>query len=413
MGDMKPLEDEPRSMIRVAVILATDEKGLQRVFGIPAVRRLILLTGQLGLEAVHLVGRVSSLWAVISDLISPNAVHQLEDPALLGGVVQKLNVSDGAGVLVLRANHVVDRVSLTRLMEMGERPGLYLLGANKKSGVDGIYIASLTDLASLLPALWLRDISKLDILDRAQHVEGVSGLPSVIDRKEDLVRISEAKLVTALAFQTKERDGFLARHLSRRISRSFSKRLAHTAVAPNQITLVGVTIGMVGAFFLSRPGYWPQLMGSVLFLCFAVIDGVDGEVSRLRLQESQFGYYLDMITDNIVNVAIFAGIAFGLYHETADGIYLKVLLFLFGGFGLCAISVYYNISRRSQDELRRSPKITRFMALLTNSDFAYLIVALALIHRLQWFLFAVAVGTYLFAATLWAASLYKKRAARL
>jgi phosphatidylglycerophosphate synthase len=243
-------------------------------------------------------------------------------------------------------------------------------------------------------------------------VEGVSGLPSVIDRREDLIRISEAKLVTALAFQTKERDGFLARHLSRRISPFISKRLAHTRVKPNQITLVGVAIGLVGAFFLSRPGYWPQLMGSLLFLCFAVIDGVDGEVSRLRLQESQFGYYLDMITDNIVNVAIFAGIAFGLYRDTADGIYLKALLFLFGGFGLCAISVYYNVSKRSQDELRQSPKIARFMVLLTNSDFAYLIVALALIHRLQWFLFSTAVGTYLFAATLWAVSLYGKRAAR-
>jgi phosphatidylglycerophosphate synthase len=399
-------------MIRTAVILATDEKGLQQVFGIPAVRRLIVLTRQVGLEAVHIVGHVSSLLPVISDLISAKAVHQVEDPALLDRVVQKLNVSDGEGVLVLRANHVVDRFSLTRLIEMGEKPGLYLLGANRESGVDGIYIASPTDLTSLLRALWLCDTSKLEILDRAQHVEGVSGLPSVIDRREDLIRISEAKLVTALAFQTKERDGFLARHLSRRISPFISKRLAHTRVKPNQITLVGVAIGLVGAFFLSRPGYWPQLMGSLLFLCFAVIDGVDGEVSRLRLQESQFGYYLDMITDNIVNVAIFAGIAFGLYRDTADGIYLKALLFLFGGFGLCAISVYYNVSKRSQDELRQSPKIARFMVLLTNSDFAYLIVALALIHRLQWFLFSTAVGTYLFAATLWAVSLYGKRAAR-
>jgi phosphatidylglycerophosphate synthase len=297
-------------------------------------------------------------------------------------------------------------------MEMGEKPGLYLLGVNSNSGVDGIYIASPSDLASLLRVLWLRDASKLEILEKAQHVEGVSGPPCVIERKEDLTRISEANLVAALASQTQARDGFLARHLDRRVSRSISKRLAHTGVRPNQITLVGVTIGMVGALFLSRPGYWPQLIGSLLFLFFAVIDGIDGEVSRLTLQETQFGYYLDMITDNIVNVAIFVGIAFGLYQETMNGIYLKVLGVLIGGFGLCAISVYYNILKRSQKELRQSPKIARVMTLLTNSDFAYLIVLLALIHRLQWFLFSTAVGTYLFAFTLWAIRLYEKRSAR-
>jgi hypothetical protein len=49
------------------------------------------------------------------------------------------------------------------------------------------------------------------------------------------------------------------------------------------------------------------------------------------------------------------------------------------------------------------------MALLTNSDFAYLVVASALIHRLNWFLIGTTVGTYLFAVTLWAMRLYEKR----
>ena len=399
-------------MIRAAVILATDEKGLEQVFGIPAVRRLILLIRQMGLEAVHLVGHVNSLLPIISDLISPNEVHPLEDPASLDRLVQKLHLSDGEGILVLRANHVVDRVSLSRLMEVGDKPGFYRLGANGKSDADGIYIARPGDLGGLLRALWLLNISKLEFLERPRHVEGVSGLPCVIDENEDLIRISEANLVAALRFQTEDRDGFLARHLDRRLSRFVSRRLAHTGVMPNQVTLVGAAIGLVGAFLLSRSGYWPQLVGSLLFLFFVVIDGVDGELSRLRLQETRFGYYLDMIMDNVVNVAIFGGIAFGLYHETGDGIYLKFLWILFGGFGLCVISVYYNIQRRSQDALRRSPKITRFMTLLINSDFAYVIVALAMIHRLQWFLFSTAVGTYLFAGTLWAVSLYEKRTAR-
>jgi hypothetical protein len=49
------------------------------------------------------------------------------------------------------------------------------------------------------------------------------------------------------------------------------------------------------------------------------------------------------------------------------------------------------------------------MALLSNRDFAYSVVALALVQRLHWFLLGAALGTYLFAATLWVMSFYERR----
>ena len=49
------------------------------------------------------------------------------------------------------------------------------------------------------------------------------------------------------------------------------------------------------------------------------------------------------------------------------------------------------------------------MALLTNRDFAYLVAAFALFHRLDWFFIGTAVGTFLFAGTLWVINLYEKR----
>ena len=399
--------------IRTAIILAPDEKGRLPVFGIPAIRRLVLLVRQMEFETIYLVGHVNPLRPAVSDLLSSEALHQVGVPELLDQVVNKLALTQTEPVMVLKANHVVDQFSLMQLKDSITGPDLYSIGTKGNGDSDNIYVASPAHLVSLLRALWSADASDLKILEPAHRVQGASGLPHTIDKGEDQKAISEAKLVAALPFHTQERDGFLARHLDRRVSRFISKRLAHTRVTPNQITLFDATIGLVGAFFLSRPGYWPQLIGSLLFLFFAVMDGVDGEVSRLRLQSSQFGYYLDMITDNIVNVAIFAGIAFGLYHDTADGIYLKVLLFLIGGFGLCALSVYCNILRRSQDELKQSPKIIRFMTLLTNSDFAYLIVACALFRRLHWFLIATTVGTYLFAGTLWAMNLREKRRLRM
>jgi len=403
------MEQVSESKVRSAIILSPDENGQLPVFGIPSARRLVLLASQIGVQTIQVIGRVDPLRPILSDLLPPEAFHPVEDPGRLDNVVNGLDLPAGDGVLVLKANHIVDKYSLTRLIETAAGQNLYSLRAKEKGELDGIYVAPATDLVPLLKLLWSRSSCSPDILDKARQVQGVSGLPYAINDGADQTEISEAKLVAALPYQTKEKDGFLARHLDRRLSRFVSKRLSHTRVVPNQITLTGVAIGLIGALLLSRPGYWPQLIGSLLFLSFAVMDGVDGEVSRLRLLDSQFGYYLDMITDNVVNVAIFSGIAFGLYHDTGDGIYLKVFLFLLGGFGLCAISVYYNILRRSREELKQSSKITRFMVLLTNSDFAYVVVASALIHRLNWFLIGTTVGTYLFAATLWVMGLQEKR----
>ncbi len=403
------MEQVSQFEVRTAIIIAPDENGRLPVFGIPSVRRLVVLVLQLGVQTIHVIGRVDSLRPILFDLLSPESFHPVEDLDRFDEVVNGLDLPAAGGVLVLKANHVVDKYSLRRLIETAATENLYSLAAKEKGELDGIYVLPPADLVPLLKVLWSRSSCSPNILDKARHVQGVSGLPYAINDGADQTEISEANLVAALPYQTEEKDGFLARHLDRRVSRFISKRLAHTRVAPNQITLAGVAIGLTGAFLLSRPGYWPPLIGSLLFLSFAVMDGVDGEVSRLRLLDSRFGYYLDMITDNVVNVAIFLGIAFGLYHDTRDGIYLKILWVLMGGFGLCAISVYYNILRRTRDELKQSSKITRFMVFLTNSDFAYVVVASALIHRLNWFLIGTAVGSYLFAAVLWTIGLQERR----
>ena len=395
------------------IIVAPDEKGLLPLFGIPAIRRLVLLALQMGFEMIQIIGKVNPLRPVVSDVLPPDAFHQVDDLEGLDQVSDKLALSKTEPVLVMKANHVVDQFSLRRLKENITGSDLYFIGAEGTRDTDHIFVVSPLHLVPVLHALWSSNASTFCVLDASAHVEGAPGLPHLIDKGEDQIEISERKLAAALAFQTKERDGFLARHLDRRVSHLLSRKLAHTRLTPNQITLFNATLGLIGAFFLSRPDYWPQVIGSLLFLSFAVMDGVDGEVSRLRIQDSQFGYYLDMITDNIVNVAIFVGIAFGLYRHTADGIYLKILLFLVGGFGLCAISVYYNILRRSQEELKQSPKISRFMALLTNSDFAYVVVACAFFGRLNWFFIATTIGTYLFAGTLWAMNLHEKRRLRI
>ncbi len=142
-------------------------------------------------------------------------------------------------------------------------------------------------------------------------------------------------------------------------------------------------------------------------LC-VIVDGVDGEVARLKLKESVFGLYLDIITDNIVHGAVFVGIAFGLYHNTGNTWYIRLLWVMLGGLGLSILAVYQCILRLSEDQLKASPNAIRLMALLSNRDFAYLITILAIVDRLNWFLIGSALGSYVFAVVLWVIS-YRER----
>ena len=129
----------------------------------------------------------------------------------------------------------------------------------------------------------------------------------VVETSTD-VRVAERRLLRSLV---KDTDGFMARHVERPISLQIVRRLASTAVTPNQITMVSVAIGLSGApFFLSA--LWPwQTVGALLFLAHSILDGCDGELARLRFQESRWGGVLDFWGDNVVHIATFACMAVG------------------------------------------------------------------------------------------------------
>ncbi len=104
--------------------------------------------------------------------------------------------------------------------------------------------------------------------------------------------------------------------LSFRITRHFLCRLP---VTPNQITVAAGLIGLAGCALLATGGYAAVVAGFALAQLQSVLDGCDGELARVRFQQSATGEWLDTITDDILNLALLAGLALALRNPARGG----------------------------------------------------------------------------------------------
>src|SRR5258706_14082871 len=111
-------------------------------------------------------------------------------------------------------------------------------------------------------------------------------------------RLAERKLDSWLVKPT---DGIYAR-MNRRISIPISRQIIPFAITPNMVSLFTLGVSFAAGAFLALGGYWNMLTGAILSWLSSVLDGCDGEVARLKLQESAFGCWLETICDNLYYV---------------------------------------------------------------------------------------------------------------
>ena len=119
----------------------------------------------------------------------------------------------------------------------------------------------------------------------------------------------------------KPTDGIFAR-VNRRISIPISRQIIPFPITPNMVSLFTLAVSLAGGVFLALGGYWNMLTGAALGWLSSVLDGCDGEVARLKLQESAFGCWLETMCDNLFYLFIFTGMTIGLVRSTGNRTYL-------------------------------------------------------------------------------------------
>ncbi len=107
--------------------------------------------------------------------------------------------------------------------------------------------------------------------------------------------------------------GIIAKHINKRFSLPISRWVVtHTAWTPNQITYFNIVLGIISGILASKGTLYHLFLGGLLFQIVSIMDGVDGEVAKLNQKTSQWGQWLDTISDNGSLASFLIGTTIGL-----------------------------------------------------------------------------------------------------
>jgi phosphatidylglycerophosphate synthase len=155
----------------------------------------------------------------------------------------------------------------------------------------------------------------------AWQAEGAIGLPRPIAIPDGCaldVSTPAARRASAwrLLLQSgKATDGWLSRHLHRRISRLVSYVLLRFGLEAAHAMALPAAIGLASAWLMAGTSQQTLIAGSLLLWLASVTDGIDGEMARVSLSESSQGQQLDTLLHHIIHALCYAGLMVGWWRQ--------------------------------------------------------------------------------------------------
>jgi len=123
--------------------------------------------------------------------------------------------------------------------------------------------------------------------------------------------------------------------------------LNRLGLMPNTMTLLGLTGNIFAAYMLARGN---MLWGGILVLLMGPIDALDGTMARLRGEPSDFGGFVDSVTDRYSELVIYGGLMYYFLHSPQPAQALLV-------FGAAAGSVLVSYVRARAEALGFEAKV--------------------------------------------------------
>ena len=206
----------------------------------------------------------------------------------------------------------------------------------------------------------------------------------------------------------KDTDAKVAR-FNRTISLPISVALMRTPLTANQLSVVLVAAGLYCGWLFSIGHYWTGVLAAALSLFASIVDGCDGEIARLKYQESALGCWIETFGDYSYYIAIFIGLTVGSVRQTG-----YELFFWVGGAALVGLALTFGLliylraritngqpnrlhavakARFKSEPTVLSKVLWRISFVATRAAMPYGIMVFALINALPAILILAAIGS--------------------
>ena len=161
----------------------------------------------------------------------------------------------------------------------------------------------------------------------------------------------------------KDTDAKVAR-FNRTISLPISIALIRTPLTANQLSVVLVAVGFYSGWLFSVGNYGAGVLAAFLSLAASILDGCDGEIARLKYQESALGCWIETVGDYSYYLAVFIGLTVGVVRETGSILFFWIGLLALAGTLLTFALLIYLRARITAGQPTRLHAIakTRFKA---------------------------------------------------
>jgi len=239
------------------------------------------------------------------DKVSGRFVLVMSDHVYSGAFVER--AVKGRGLIADRAPEWIDTGEATKVRVRDGRVEGIGKGLKEWDAVDtGFFVLDrgIFSVTSVLEREKGGDYSLSEVVGRAGlEVTFLDGLAwTDVDTPEDIKKARRMLVKTAVKGTG---DGFVSRHLNRKVSTEISTLLVERT-SPNAITAVTFLIGILSAILtlLNLP------LAGVLYQVGSILDGADGEIARAQLRTSKLGGYVDSLLDRYVDGSFLALLAY-------------------------------------------------------------------------------------------------------
>jgi len=186
---------------------------------------------------------------------------------------------------------------------------------------------------------WLAEKGKVNVLDTEGRYWIDVDDPAALQKAENLLLHN---------LKGKKSDGPVSTYLNRPVSIKLSRYLVRRSITPNQVSLVSFVLSLCGAFLFMLSGYPALLAGGILAQAASIIDGCDGEIARLKFQQTSYGGWLDAVLDRYSDAFLLFGLTWHAYASRPQA------RTLFAGFMAIIGSFMVSYTADKYDALMRS-----------------------------------------------------------